>query len=887
MAGYDRPRGPRWPALGPSDDLELGPPRRGGHYDDEPPGYGAFPGDYGVRDDRGVDDWWADEDDYGPDVDDWDVAPEPVAPGRGPSGGRDGRDRDGRRGRGRKGGHRKGNILWRWRRGLFVAVLLVMAMVAAGVSAMAQVELPDPREMALSSFICTAQVPAGECSSNTAMAQLSDTGNREYIRLDDVPQVLIDAVIATEDRQFYHHDGIDPLGIARALYRDLRGGGLSQGGSTITQQFVKNTYLQSDRTMARKLEEAVLAIKVEQEMSKDEILEGYLNTIYWGRNALGLQAASRAYFGIDVTNPDFGLAQASYLAALIRAPERADANDPAHADQLEEATRRRTTVLDAMLEVDYIDQAQYDAVEAVPVNSYVAARQSFRQDTLYWGGRDTGAVGMEYVTDYVQSRTRSILVNQLGWTEEIADQNIVGGGLRIYTTIDQTMQTQAYQAVFGVLQDPARDPSAGMVAIDSQGFVRAMVGGRDYFAENGYAQNNFATMGDGSRQVGSTFKPIALALAAKESVSFLDTQLPAPSELELNEIPGTEDECDPYTYSNYRSEDADTGNLNLVDAVAESSNTAFAGLMYELGAKFGPDAIPEMAEQLGMNGALSEGELSRCLPTVLGSGGSSPLEMAEVYSTFANRGMHREPTIITRIDRVSPGGDVTNLWRWRPDEQQVLAQQQADLVNYALEGVIDHGTGTGADIGRPAAGKTGTTSDNKDAWFVGYVPQLTAAVWVGYPEATWTNPDCNPAQTDDTADDFCRGEEIPPMRSGDGFEGSLYGHSTITGGSLPARIWAAFMSQATANLPADDFVEPSDEMLEQGEELGDLIDVPEEFTTTTLAPNPDDTRPGGPDPTISIPPITIDPPDDTTTTSDPANTTTTQPDGGGGGGGRP
>jgi penicillin-binding protein 1A len=852
MAGYDHPGGPGWPGPGYPEQLGGPPPARP---------RGPVVGGYGLHDqpDLGPGDPY---DDY---ADDWEAEEWESEPLHRPS--RDDHTR--------KAGRRRRNILWRWRRGLFVAALVVMALVAAGVSAVAQVELPDATEMQLSSFICTAEVGAGHCQSSTALARLSGEGNSEYIRLEDVPQVVIDAVIAAEDRSFFEHDGLDPVGIGRALYRDLRGGGLSQGGSTITQQFVKNVYLESERTLTRKIREAVLAIKVEQEMSKEEILEGYLNTIYWGRNAYGLRAAVRAYFNMDLSDPNFGLEEASYLAGLIRSPTLADAGDPEHPEQLDEATRRRSTVLDAMVEEGYIDQAAQDMVEAIDLSTYVVPKSNYRLNTTIWGGGAEGW-GLDYVTEYVRQVARRTLVNDLEWSEDQADQELASGGLRIYTTIDRTMQQHAYNAVYReVLNDPAVDPSAGLVAIDNQGMIKAMVGGRDYYADNNFAQNNFAVMGEAGRQVGSTFKPFALAVAADRAVSFERTSLPAPSELELDPIPETQ--CESRTYRNYSSEDADTGSLNLFEATAESSNTAFVGLMYELGSLYGPEAVPEMAEELGMDGALSQERLSQCLPTVLGSEGSSPLEMAEMYSTFANRGVHKEPTIITRIDRVSPGGDVANLWTWQANEDPVLTQEAADLVTYALQGVVDHGTGTAAAIGRDVAGKTGTTSLNKDAWFVGYVPQLTAAVWMGYAEANWTDPECNPAQTDTEAEDYCR-VELPPMRSGDGFQGTLHGHSTITGGSLPAQIWATFMTAVTANLPVEEFVEPSQEVRQAGQALGDGIDQGAELPAETPPPTPPVT---GPSPTISVPPVT-EPPESTTTTDTtlfpfPTSTTTEPP----------
>jgi penicillin-binding protein 1A len=824
MAGYDRPGGPGWPAPGFSDEFADPPLTRG----------------------RG----WApdDEPDYDYDYD-YEFGPEPEPAHRRPSG-----DNHPRRSRSRG---RRGNILWRWRRGLFIVALLVMSLIAGGVSVMAQVELPDPGRLDLSSFICTAEVPEGECAGDNAVARLSGEGNREYIRLEDMPPVMVDAVIATEDRTFFEHEGLDAVGIARALYRDLRGGGLNEGGSTITQQFVKNTYLQSERTVTRKIREAVLAIKVEQELSKEEILEGYLNTIYFGRHAYGIRAASRAYFGMDITNPEFGLEEASYLAALIRSPGHADAGDP---EQLEEATRRRSTVLDGMVEEDYIDQSEQDLVEAMDLSTYVQPRQSYRLNSILWGGGANGA-GMEYITAYVQDQVTSILREHSGFSQEEAEQELAAGGLRVYTTVDRTMQQQAYDAVYrNMLTDPATDPAAGLVSIDDQGQVRAMVGGRDFYADNDYGQNNFAVMGEAGRQVGSTFKPIAFATAVSNSISPERSYLQAPAEVQFPSIPG----CDVWTAHNYSSEDAETGSLNLFQATAESSNTAYAQLMNQLT----PEPVVNMAHDLGM-----DREVGTCLPTVLGSEGSSPLEMAEVYSTFANRGVHKEPTIITRIDQVDADGETSNLWRWQGDERTVLSETQADLVTYALQGVIDHGTGTNADIGKDAAGKTGSTSENKDAWFVGYVPRLTTAVWLGYPLANAPLIDEETGQQKVDAN----GEllwQIPPMRD-------LYGHSTITGGSLPARIWADFMTAATADMN-DEFAEPTPEQREDGTVIGDGRRADDEQPADTVPQGPPETRPGR-GPSTTLPDITIPEPPDTTSTTDttlfplPTSTPTTEP----------
>jgi membrane peptidoglycan carboxypeptidase len=689
------------------------------------------------------------------------------------------------------------NILWRWRRLFFLAALLVMAVFAGGIAMIAQSELPDIEDLRQSSFICTAEVTeAQSCTSQSAMARLSSDENRVNMRLQDVDQDLVEAVIAAEDRNFYEHTGIDPIGIARALYTDVRAGGLSQGGSTITQQFVKNTFLTHDQTLQRKLDEALLAIRVEQEMSKDQILEGYLNTIYMGRNAYGVQAAAQAYFGANAS--ELSLEQASYLAGLIRAPELADAErNP------EEAERRRRTVLDAMLEEGYITEEQYTWADAVPFSppGYPVPRAEFRQSTTLWAEGDSK--GMQYVNSYVKGEASRILQQDHGYTQEEAERAIANGGLRVYTTIDRNLQSAAYDAVYNTLNEE-RDPSGALVALNNTGQVVAMVGNR----AGGDQSANFAVSGYGSggRPVGSTFKPIALADAIVNNYSLLGSALPAPGTATIPSIPG----CEAWEVSNYDEEDAPAGTFNLVEATRFSSNTAYGHLMAELT----PDSVKDMAESLGM-----DSELSDCLPTVLGADNSTPLEMAEVYSTFANRGTHKEPTIITRIERVNQGGEVEELYEWQPDESQVMAPEQADLVNHTLQQVVQGGgTGDNAYFGKPVAGKTGTTSSNRDAWFVGYTPNITASVWMGYPDAD--EPAFDP-ETDLPLIDPETGQQqlaIPPMNNDPGGR-QVHGMASVTGGSLPAEIWRNFMQVATGE-NADAFVEPAPEALREGTRVG-------------------------------------------------------------------
>ncbi|HEX6237520.1 MAG TPA: transglycosylase domain-containing protein [Acidimicrobiales bacterium] len=706
------------------------------------------------------------------------------APGRG-AGARDGRGSGGSGGGGRgRGGNeggdlgggpgspaRKRSLPWRWRRPLFLVALVGLALLAAVGAVFASTELPTMDRLAQSSYICAADVTEG-CGVDNAMAKLQGDENRTNVSFDDLPDELIQAVVAVEDRDFFEHKGIDPMGIARALYRDVRGQGFTQGGSTITQQFVKNTFLSPERALTRKVKEAVLSVKLEQRMSKEEILEGYLNTIYFGRGAYGVGAASRAYFGKDVR--DIGLAEAAYLAGLIRAPALADPFE--HPD---EARRRRHTALEAMEQEGYITAGHVAMVDAVPFEKpYVLPKESVKLIETLKGN------GTAYVTMYVRQELK-----RLGFT----DQQIDTGGLRVYTSLRYEVQKAAWDAVTGTLTDPD-DPEAALVAVDDQGLVRAMVGSRRSFDPEKNA-NNFAVRGLGSdgRQTGSIFKVVALAQAVRRDIS-LDSRFKAPSELE---IPGWLDEDgNPQPVQNYA--ESEQGVLNIYEATKQSSNTAYAQLMMELG----PQSVADLAERMGIGGGE---ELEPNPSLVLGTANATPIEMAGAFSTFPNRGVYRRPEIVTRVEQVDEDDNVTLLYQRQVTEERILPEAKADLVNHTLQGVIEDGTGTGADIGKPAAGKTGTAQKNWDAWFAGYVPKLTAVVWMGHKDGNI------------------------PMEN-------VQGVSTVTGGSLPATIWQRFMSVATGD-SADEFVKVPPEALEAGQVLNeDLLTSKEAATTTVLPP---------------------------------------------------
>jgi 1A family penicillin-binding protein len=694
-------------------------------------------------------------------------------------------------------GSRRRSIFWRWRRGFFVLGLGVVALIAGAGWVMFQIELPEAEVLLETSYVCAADVTEG-CGPDNAIAELSGVQNRTLVTLDQVPDVLVNAVLAQEDRNFFSHSGIDPISIARALWIDIRHQKVAQGGSTITMQYVKNVYLTDDRTLLRKIREAALAIRLERELGKDEILERYLNTIYFGRGAYGVGAAARTYFGKPVE--EITLPEAAFLAGLIRAPETADP----HRD-LSEATRRRHNALVRMVADGHITQEQMDAADAVPLDQITLPRAS--REGL---GQVRGA---EFGTEYFVDQVRQQLVEELGAAA------VYGGGLRIYTTLDLGLQQAAYTAITDVLDpnDPD-DPAAALIALDSSNRVVAMVGGTDF--QRSQVNLAMGRQGGGSgRGPGSAYKPFALARALLDGWSLADT-VPAPS---VAVFPGADNGAD----WRVTGGGSPTGSYTLGDAMRVSSNTAYAHLMLELG----PARVNELARELGVTHDVPD------VPSVvLGAGEVSVLDMATAYSTFRDSGRYTQPTMIVRVTD-SSGRTILEA---SPATNRVLDPRTADLVTHALEGVVTGGTGRAAAVpGQHVAGKTGTTTNNRDAWFVGYTCDVTTALWMGYPD---TDEQGNPRLMDD-------------------FRGI-----SVTGGSFPAQMWSAFMTRATEGHEPCRFPE---------------VEVPPTTTTEPELNCPvDATDTTDPDTPIDLcPPVTEDTePDDTTSTTDDDGTGPDDPD---------
>ena len=559
--------------------------------------------------------------------------------------------------------------------------------------------------------------------------------NRENVRIDEIPDHVRDAVIAIEDERFYRHKGVDLRAILRAARENTAAGEVAQGGSTITQQYVKLTLLQNDEdTLRRKIEEASLALQLERTYTKDKILELYLNAVYFGANAYGVEAAARQYFGKAIAKVT--IAEAALLAGLIQAPSR---TDPFRAP--ERALARRNEVIERMRVNRFIDASKAARATRAPLRL----------------GRPTAPAAKPYRAAYFVEEVKQWILDdpRFGATQEARRTLLFAGGLRIQTTVDPVLQRLAEQAAREVLPDPT-GPAASLVAVDPEtGFVRAMVGGRNFFGAGRNAKFNLATQG--GRQAGSAFKPLVLASALERGVD-LRNRYRAPGRLELSLGRNVE----PWHVSNYGEGSA--GVVTLEEATVKSFNTVYAQLILQVGTRVAMDT----ASRLGIRSRLDAFPAA-----VLGSNDVTAVDMASAYATLANRGVHVPPVLVTRITR--PDGSV--LYAHEPVETRVLRTEVADTVTGVLRQVIERGTGTRADIGRPAAGKTGTAQEWRDAWFAGYTPDLAAAVWVGFPQEQIS---MSPPRT--------------PIR--------------VTGGSYPAQIWQRFMRAALADVPPTPFPQP-------------------------------------------------------------------------------
>ena len=549
--------------------------------------------------------------------------------------------------------------------------------------------------------------------------------NRTVVTLAEIPLTVRHAVMAAEDRNFYNNRAFSPTGIARAIWNNIRGGSL-QGGSTITQQYAKTAFLTPERSVQRKIKELVIAIKLENQFSKDQILENYLNTIYFGRGSYGVQTASQVYFGTTVDK--LTVSQAAVLASILRSPGLYDPGFKK--ENLPRLEKRFTYVLNGMVDAKWLTKEQAAKAKFPVINPRVTS------------GALAGPKG--YVISWVEHE-----LNTLGFT----DEQLLVGGYIIKTTLVKDAQEAAVAAVNQ--EAPAKAPDnlhIGLVSIKpGTGEILAMYGGKDYLKY----QFNAATQGIASG--GSSFKPFAL-VAALESGIPLTSVWNGDSPKVYDDGIGR-----PYVVNNYGGET--WGNISLLKATEHSVNTIYV----PLGIKAGVDKVVDVARRAGIPTSV---EMIASPSVTLGSSSPHVIDLANAYATFAAQGVYAKPFIINEVQGPNKG----ILYQGRIQAQEVFSKDVMADLTYALHQVTISGTGAivGSRLKRPAAGKTGTSNDNASAWFNGYTPEVAASVA------------------------FYRDDATQSLNG-------IGGLNSVTGGSFPARIWAAYVKAYLGNAPVQDF----------------------------------------------------------------------------------
>src|ERR687885_168856 len=547
--------------------------------------------------------------------------------------------------------------------------------------------------------------PVGETSGSTRVIGTIFGGeNRRKADLDKIPSSLLDALVAKEDERFREHGGVDLWGIIRALWVDvlvmtgIRGDETVEGASTITQQYVKNAYLSGDPTLPRKLKEAAIALEIERKHEKDEILGMYLNTVYFGNNAYGVEAAAETYFNKSTENLTIG--ESATLIGLLWSPSTLGANR-------EEATNQRNIVLYKMREAGYITRQEHmEALDEKLPKPWPKAPML-----------DTGLTGPQVTRNFAEA-VRDELVSRYG------ANTVLTGGLSVYTTLDLKAQVEAQQTLYGpggYLSSPD-NPDAALVSIEpNTGQIKTMVGNRD--------QSPFNLVTQAHRQAGSSFKPFALIAALEQGIDPSTQFVSEPKDYVIKDEDG---QMENWHVENYENEDH--GPISLEQALWLSDNSVFADLVTNAegrGLKDGPEAVADVAKRLGISAKLDTH------PSIaLGTQEVSPLDMATAYATIANEGRKVTPTAIEKVVQNEGQEDEKTLYVAEPEEgEQVIDPEIARKVTEIMVGDITQGIGYKASLGdRPAAGKSGTSENFFDSWFVGFIPQLVTGVWMGYAE---------------------------------------------------------------------------------------------------------------------------------------------------------
>ncbi|HEY4695702.1 MAG TPA: PBP1A family penicillin-binding protein [Candidatus Hydromicrobium sp.] len=613
-------------------------------------------------------------------------------------------------------------------------------------------DLPNLEDFSPTEEALTSRIYAAD---GTLIATFHGEENRELVSYEQIPKNLINAVIAIEDERFYQHKGFDIEGIIRSFIINLSSGEIEQGATTITQGYIKNVYMPEEKyeiSYERKIKEAALAYQLEQIYSKEEILEMYLNTVYFGEGAYGVQAAAKVYFNKDVEY--LNLSECAVLAGLLKSYLLSPYIDN------KAALERRNLVLAKMLELGYIGQEEYDNTIGAPIIT-----QRPREETE--------EIFAPYFVEYVKQK----LIGEYGV------ERVFKGGFEIYTTLEPEMQIAAENAINEILPDP-EDPAAALVAMDPRnGYIKAMVGGKD-FTE---MKLNLATQA--KRQPGSTFKVFALLSALEQGVSPYMTFNPNGHVIfDIESSP-------PWEVGNYDNSIYDINEMSVLEATVKSVNVVYSQLIMRIGAY----AMAQLANDMGIETPMEP-------YPAMGLGGLttgvSALEVCTAFSTIANYGVKHEPIAILKV--VDKDGNVIKEYDEENDEEirQVLTPINAYRAIEIMQQVMLRGTGTRARLeDRPCAGKTGTTDETENAWFTGFTTNLAACVWMGFPE---TN---------------IKMGTIHDMR--------------VQGGAHPAMIWNLFMTEATKDLPIENFVRPQDDRINVqvviNPETGEMM-IPNRFT---------------------------------------------------------
>ena len=612
-----------------------------------------------------------------------------------------------------------------------LATLLVGAAIAGGAAVVAMGSRCDLSELK--------RAPIGQntfvyAADNSLLGVIPAERNRQVVQLGKISPWLRKATVAIEDRRFYDHGGVDAEGIARALWRDVQAGKVVEGGSTLTQQLVRNLYISNERTVERKVTEACLAMKLDGAWSKDRILADYLNSVFYGNLAYGAEAAARTYYSRPARW--LTLPQAALLAGLNQAPSAYDPFvDPTR------AVARRNQVLLAMFREGMITRKQYAGARKLKTPGLEPSRLYAQIREPYF----FGYVRDQLVKEYGAERVRS-------------------GGLQVFTTIEPRWQRLAQLAIRTTLTRRI-DPAAALISINPwNGAIRAMAA-----VVPGRKNNQFNLLSQARRQPGSTFKTFVLAAAVEQGLDPSSAHyISAPFEYKPSEVGDCENGSGGWwcvkTYDGSYSGWTSVGRATLA-----SDNSVYAQLTLDVG----PQRVASVARRLGVKTPLAV--RGQFVPAMgLGSIAVSPLDMASAYATLAAGGIYSEPTAIRKVVIKGKADD-----RWATDKRRtrVISDGVAAVVTDVLEENVRYGTGTRAALSRPVAGKTGTTDEHADAWFVGYTTNLATAVWMGY----------------------TRGEV--PMTNVHGI--------SVSGGSFPAEIWRRFMQPALADLPAREFREPT------------------------------------------------------------------------------